>query len=226
MNLSEYNIQQKIRVQAYSNNEYYLNYKKNLFNIVNEKFKSKESKKILSALHFSESLEYFHNGLNKNQYLVHPLRIANSILESFEKISGDLLILALLHNILEVSKISTSEISNFFGKKISEFIVLLTVDRNRQWDKMYKKTYYEDINNAEEIVPIVKVFDKLDNIYLLSTNNNEKIRNMYISEIEEYVIPMAEKYVPSVSNILKCAADFSNKDGYISLDELLLKYSV
>ena len=49
----------------------------------------------------------------------------------------------------------------------------LTVDRPRQWDWDYKRNYYEQISISSEM-SVVKVLDKLDNLYLLSNNPNRE----------------------------------------------------
>ena len=52
----------------------------------------------------------------------HPKQKADTvtILEKIEEVSADLLVLALLHNILEVSNISKTEIQGIFGKDITD----------------------------------------------------------------------------------------------------------
>ena len=82
------------------------------------------------------------------------------------------------------------------------------------------------MSSADEIVPIVKVFDKLDNIYLLCTNPSENIRKMYIDELLSYVTVLSSKYAPQVFEILKSAINFSIKDGYIPLDKLMSDYDL
>ena len=193
---------------------------------MSKNFSKENTKKIFKTLSYSENIEYFHQGLNKNQYLIHPLRVAHTIIENVKNIDVDLLVLALLHNLIEVSKISNLELENLFGKRILESINLLTVDRSKQWEKKYKKIYYENLNNADDIVPIVKVFDKLDNIYLLCTNPNEKIRNMYVNELNLYVISLSIKYIPQITDSFKEAIKFALKDGYIPLDKLFLQYDL
>ena len=226
MNLEENETQKKIRIQAFYNTNFYLSYKNKLLDSINKELKHEEKIKVFSAIDFSESLEYFHDDLNKLQYLIHPFRVANLIFENNMAVSADLISLALMHNVIEVSKITNKKIINSFGKKLFDAINLLTVDRKQQWERIYKKKYYDKINNSNEIIPIVKVFDKLDNIYLLCTNKNDKVRSMYLDELEQYVIPLAKKYVPSVLKTLESAINYSNNDGYISIDDLMLKYCV
>lgn len=226
MNFSEYKSEQKIRVHCFVNEDLYQGYRDSLHVKIEKIFSYSESKKILSALDFAESIEYFHNGLTKKQYLIHPLRVANIILDHIEDVSSNLLILTLLHNILEVSKVDVLKIKNLFGEKIYKSISLLTVDRSKQWDKKYKKLYYDNLNSADKIVPIVKVFDKLDNIYLLCMNPSANIRKMYVDELILHVTLLLSKYTPQVFDIFKSAINFSIKDGYIPLDKLMSEHDL
>ena len=226
MNFSEYKNEQKIRVHSFVNEDLYQKYIDSLYLKVEKLFSCADSKKILSALDFAESIEYLHSGMTEKQYLIHPLRVANIVLDHVENVSADLVILSLLHNILEVSKVDVLQIKKLFGEKICKSISLLVVDRSNQWDKKYKKLYYDNLSSADEIVPIVKVFDKLDNIYLLCTNPSENIRKMYIYELLSYVTVLSSEYAPQVFEILKSAINFSIKDGYIPLDKLMSDYDL
>ncbi len=46
---------------------------------------------------------------------------------------------------------------------------------------------------------MVKIFDKLDNIFLLGLNRNEDVRVKYLAEIETFVLPMVARDVPELS---------------------------
>ena len=59
----------------------------------------------MDALTFSCSLEYFHEGLSKESYLAHPIRVALLALKYIDFASSDSVILALLHNLYEVTKL-------------------------------------------------------------------------------------------------------------------------
>ena len=49
-------------------------------------------------------------------------------------------------------EITNKKIINSFGKKLFDAINLLTVDRKQQWKRIYKKKYYDKINNSNEII--------------------------------------------------------------------------
>ena len=151
---------------------------------------------------FAFGIDYKHVGLSSPTYLMHPLRVAILNLESVEFPSKDGFVLALFHNILEVSTLTLPRLKELFGKTIAESIETLTVDRTRQWDWSYKQSYYNGILQSEDSVGQVKIVDKLDNLYTLFLNPDAQIRDKYLAEVERWIIPMAEQLLPAVVNLL------------------------
>lgn len=151
---------------------------------------------------FAFGIDYKHVGLSSPTYLMHPLRVAILNLESVEFPSKDGFVLALFHNILEVSTLTLPRLKELFGKTIAKSIETLTVDRTRQWDWSYKQSYYNGILQSEDSVGQVKIVDKLDNLYTLFLNPDAQIRDKYLAEVERWIIPMAEQLLPAVVNLL------------------------
>ena len=99
----------------------------------------------------TKNFKYNHDGSSNNDYFFHTLRIATMLLFLKKKrIKNDLLILALLHNCLETTKTDYKLLINLFGKKIINEIKILTVNRKKQWSKIYKNNYYKKINNSSK----------------------------------------------------------------------------
>jgi (p)ppGpp synthase/HD superfamily hydrolase len=90
----------------------------------------------------------------------------------------------------------------------------LTVDRVQQWNAAYKTKYYKILTDGPVSAQIVKVFDKLDNMFLLGLNKDDEIRAKYLAEIERYVIPMAQKHLPNIANYMTVLSDDCKQQGY------------
>lgn len=170
---------------------------------------------ILDALNFSCSLEYFHEGLSKESYLAHPIRVALLALKYIDFASSDSVILALLHNLYEVTKVKKKDLINNFGKEIHNSIEILTVNRDLQWNKQYKETFYKKINSSSLSTKIVKILDKFDNIFLINSNSDDAIREKYINEIRTYILPMTKLYLPIIYDDFSFACDKAEKYGFI-----------
>lgn len=173
--------------------------------------KKDEIKKINFAYNFAKNLKYVHG--NNNLYFAHPLRVTNMVLMHKKNIDVDLIILALNHNILEVTKLSKKFLCNLFDKSFYEKVSILTVNRKLQWNQNYKKKYYKKINTYSKDVKIVKILDKLDNLFIIGLNPNKRIRIKYIDEINKFILPMVKKVIPDIYPYFKLLVKDSYKKG-------------
>lgn len=179
-------------------------------------FPEDQREPILQAFKFACRIDYDHVGLSPESYLAHPLRVTEMVMSYFQPVCQDAAVIALLHNVLEVSAINLIELEEAFGRIVKDSISNLTVDRERQWDPVYKRDYYQKIRQDHKAAGAVKVFDKLDNVFMLCLNDNEKIRTVYLDEIEEHVIPLAQECVPAVTDYFKAAAAEARIFGHLT----------
>lgn len=163
---------------------------------------------------FLKNLDYLHH--NDHIYFSHPLRVACMAfnLTKFTKSSKDLIILALFHNIIETSKCKKKFLQKYLGKKITKQIGILTVNRKKQWNTVYKKKYYQKINLDNKNTRIVKILDKLDNLFIIGLCKSKLIRIRYISEIEKFIIPMIKRDIPELEFYFNGLIKQSYKLGY------------
>jgi (p)ppGpp synthase/HD superfamily hydrolase len=146
------------------------------------------------AFNFSKSITYKHAGLSSEIYFPHVLRVA-ALSCMFSNYSDYKVgVIGLLHNALEVTSLTDEDLKNNFSNEISDAIKLLTVDRALQCDAKYKKNYYQQLLNGPEAIRLVKVIDKLDNIFLLHLNPDVVVKRRYRKEIYDYVLPMAKQF--------------------------------
>ena len=176
-----------------------------------ESYYDKNYKKIVLAYNFSKNLSYKHPGLDSNIYFYHPLRVCLLSTKIRQKLSSELMILCLLHNIFETTDIDPSIISKIFGKKITTQLNILTVNRANEFKKNYKKNYYENIKKANKNVIITKILDKLDNLYLLKMNRNLKVKKRYLKEIEDFLMPLIKGNLKSLYLHFKNLIEFSKQ---------------
>jgi len=179
--------------------------------IIKKIAKDKNYKKIVLAYNFSKNLSYKHPGLDSNIYFYHPLRVCLLSTKIRQKLSSELMILCLLHNIFETTDIDPSIISKIFGKKITTQLNILTVNRANEFKKNYKKNYYENIKKANKNVIITKILDKLDNLYLLKMNRNLKVKKRYLKEIEDFLMPLIKGNLKNLYLYFENLIEFSKQ---------------
>ncbi len=172
---------------------------------------NKNFKKVVLAYNFSKNITYAHPGLDSKVYFYHPLRVCLLSTKISQKLSSELMTLCLLHNIFETTDIDPSIISKIFGKKITTQLNILTVNRKNEWKKNYKRNYYENIKKANKSVIITKILDKLDNLYLLKSNKNLKIKKRYLKEIEDFLMPLIKENLENLYLYFKNLIEFSKQ---------------
>lgn len=164
------------------------------WSLLSQKIKKKKKfSKVFLAYNFSKNLIYYHPGLSSEVYFDHPLRVCLLSTKLKKENLPELMTLCLLHNVFETSNISEEIIKKLFGTKTCKFLKILTVNRKKENKKGYKKSYYKKIEKSHHYLPIVKILDKLDNLYLLKNNKNNKVKKNYIKEIETYLMPLVRK---------------------------------
>ncbi len=172
--------------------------------------------KLLSAYYFAKKIDYKHDGMSSEIYFAHPKRVASySFLHTRNK-NINLAIIGIIHNVFELTNYSEEYIEDLFGKNIKNQILNLTVNRIVQHDNKYKKEYYSKINNGPIESRIVKIFDKIDNLFTLSLNPDNYVRDKYLKEIEDYILPMAKNDMPLMYNYISKQIEFNYKVGYLT----------
>ncbi|MGA8028004.1 MAG: hypothetical protein WB992_12750 [Bryobacteraceae bacterium] len=171
------------------------------------------------ALRFAMATEYRHPGQSSETYLAHPLRVGTLYLEHSPGPCPEGLTLALLHNVLEVGRVERLALEEEFGIWLVKALELLNVDRGQERDAGYKEVYYSRIGEAERHVGEVKVLDKLDNLFLLCLNPDKAVRENYLAEIEQWVLPLAARRVPGVLDSMRALVEDNRARGYRPLEE-------
>jgi len=191
--------------------------KDTLLSVLKERFPAVPlPEKISLALKYAFEIEYQHGTTPTQVYLNHPLRVATILAREMRVPDENVIAIALLHNVLEVSNISRRQLASLLDADIADTIQVLTVDRAQQSDPIYKNEYYDRIASKSSACACVKAADKLDNIYMLCFNPSEDVRDNYLNEIDRWVVPMANRVLPALGQRLEEASSVMRKTGFLS----------
>src|SRR6185436_19684020 len=125
-------------------------------------------------------------------YILHPLRVAVSLVDELAIYSPTLLCSALLHDVIEDSPTTREEIAALFGEDVARVVWLLT-----KFEDVSLADYLAAIEAAPETgAPIVKLCDRLDNLRFLGLSSRAEKRDRYIRTTEAYYLPMAKRINP------------------------------
>lgn len=183
--------------------------------LIERYFEGAERDRVRAAYLFAGDLQYDHEGISSDAYFAHPLRVARLVMELPVPTTVETVVVALLHNVLEVGSISADELESRFGRPVREAIENLTIDRPRQWQREYKDAYYRTLHDGPAGTRTVKVLDKLDNIFQLCIHPDDMVRARYLAEIETYVIPLADMVCPALGDYMRALVENSRTVGYL-----------
>ena len=161
---------------------------------------NRKEKNILEALNYAKNLNFSKNHL-KSSYLSHPLRLASYLIKIIPDIHSDYIVIALLHNVPETTEITIEELKTTFNETISSGIDTLVIDRAAHFPSI-QKNYYKAIFSKGTALIMVKLIDKIDNLFVLGLNPDDEVRKNYIQEIREELLPFASNYNPLLGKYL------------------------
>lgn len=139
-----------------------------------------------------EVAEEAHSGQIRDEgspYIVHPVRVALSLVDELSIFTPSLICSALLHDVIEDSEVTRADVARMFDEQIAEVVWLLT-----KFEDVSLREYLTRIEAAAETgAPLVKLCDRLDNMRsVVDTPSLEKKRR-YIRTTEESYMPLAAR---------------------------------
>lgn len=155
-------------------------------------------------------------------YIVHPLRVSLYLIETFQFsdhffksqniTKEEALIIALLHDTIEDFGGTTAQfIEEEFGTHMLEMIQFLTKSNKDNSNTIY----YDELKKAPEIVKIIKLLDRLDNLrgLLKSELKSKERKKDYLFESENMIIPLfdpghspeCQSVIDSLQNVISVA---------------------
>jgi GTP diphosphokinase / guanosine-3',5'-bis(diphosphate) 3'-diphosphatase len=122
-------------------------------------------------------------------YIVHPVRVAVSLVDELGLYSPKLTCSALLHDVIEDSDVTREDIARLFDEEIAEIVWLLT-----KLEDVSLREYLAKIEAAAETgAPVVKLCDRLDNLRSVVHSPKLEKKRRYIRTTEELYLPLAAR---------------------------------
>jgi GTP pyrophosphokinase len=133
-----------------------------------------------------------HSGQTRDEgspYIVHPVRVALSLVDELNLFSPSLICSALLHDVIEDSDVTRSDVARMFDEQIAEIVWLLT-----KFEDVSLREYLARIERAAETgAPLVKLCDRLDNMRSVIDTPSLAKKRRYIRTTEELYLPLAAR---------------------------------
>jgi GTP diphosphokinase / guanosine-3',5'-bis(diphosphate) 3'-diphosphatase len=133
-----------------------------------------------------------HRGQTRDEgtpYIVHPLRVAISLVDELDIHSPRLVCAALMHDVIEDSSTTREDIAGLFGEPIAEIVWLLT-----KLEEVSLVEYLRRIEAESETgAPVVKLCDRLDNLRSVVYTHKLEKKRRYVRTTEDLYLPMASR---------------------------------
>jgi len=129
-------------------------------------------------------------------YILHPLRVAMSLVAELNITAPTLIAAALLHDVIEDSPdyyargpVTREDLAASFGEEVAEVVWLLS-----KFDDVTLPDYLAAIEAAGQTgAPLVKLCDRLDNLRFLTHSPKTGKIHKYIRTTEIFYLPMARR---------------------------------
>lgn len=152
--------------------------------------------------------EKAHAGQKRDEgvaYIIHPVRLVNSLIDELQVEDKLLLVAALLHDVVEDSDCSVKEISSEFGDKVAKYVNLMTRskdDDGKLGRFQAKLDYLKHLEGVDDGVQLLKAVDQLDLVRSFPFRKDVGSARYYrhIREIDAL-------YLPFVKNVSKYVFD-------------------
>lgn len=149
-------------------------------------------------------------------YVIHPLRMAITLIRDVELHDVDLIIAALCHDVVEDTGTTHEEINEKFGERVASLVKDLTRDRaneeteeEKKINKPKKFAWY--IEEGPQDAAIIKAADVLDNFrsmaFIQEGDKAEEKFSRWFAEAKTYYIPLAEKAHPILLQLISHQMD-------------------
>ena len=136
--------------------------------LVSKNFSRRDQEKILEALAFADAKHRRQRRDEGTAYIIHPVRVAMILIEDVGTWDGDVVVAALLHDVVEDCGVRPAVIQKKFGRRVAHFVKALTNPRNygesEAEKEKRKKQKLSALVRAPLEVRLIKCADILDNL--------------------------------------------------------------
>jgi hypothetical protein len=151
-------------------------------------------------------------------YYTHCLYAVLKYYELFESITIENILVLLLHDTIEDTDTTYSEINNIYGINIADSVMFLSKIRNGKIISMDK--YFDNISKDRELIKY-KAADRMANLSSLFFGSDIQFRDNYLHETENILLPIILKLNdPEVDIVYKRIIDSLKNEDLINIDSI------
>lgn len=100
----------------------------------------------------------------KTPYINHPLEVMNLVVTHVENPGTEMLIAAVLHDVVEDTNVTGSEIKHMFGAHVARLVAELTDDKTLTKEER-KRVQLSEVHDLSDEGKLLRLCDKICNVY-------------------------------------------------------------
>lgn len=166
-----------------------------------KKFESKDGERIMKAYRFADERHKTQTRADGTAYIIHPVRLANILMSEWSERDADVIVAALLHDVIEDTATTIREVKDAFGDVSAKLIDGMTMWKGSESPEVY----LQRISRGTEKLRLIKCADSIDN--LRSWHECPKDLSVKFSrwwrQTKDYVVPIAESTHAPAAKLLK-----------------------
>lgn len=200
-----------------------------LCTIVRGKYSQEQVRQILKALNMARCAHKDQRRCNGTPYLIHPMRVALMLLKFDNNAISKVITAALLHDTVEKTGITLSEIEEQFCRYVAKLVRFMTRKHDEmQSDQEKTEAKYQnwlDVLAGSHEVRMIKVCEDLDNMICWksipeSASGRKKIPRWMI-EAEKMSLPLAHMTNLEVYSVMRQEYEYYVEHGFAFLTTTL-----
>ena len=193
-----------------------------LTTVVKEKYSQGQVQQILEALNMARCAHGDQLRCNNAPYIIHPMRVALMLLKFDRNTISKVFIAALLHDTLEKTNITFSEIEGAFGSYVAKLVRSVTRKHDERQSSQEKteakcQNWLEVISGSHE-VRMIKACEDLDNMICWKSIPESapchKKMQRWLNEAEKMSLPLARTTNSEVYNVMCQEYEYYVKHGF------------
>jgi (p)ppGpp synthase/HD superfamily hydrolase len=162
-------------------------------NHVAQRLDERSLTKITHALEVAEDAHAGQTRDDDTPYILHPLRVALSLMRELDIYDTELLCAALLHDVSEdQARFAPDYIEAEFGSRAG--FIVRTLTKSNEPGKVREeanKVYFERLRHADEGCKLIKLADKLDNVRDAINCPDPEKRQRTVAEAKDFYLSLA-----------------------------------
>lgn len=145
----------------------------------------------LKAFSFAQAKHEDQVRTGGSSYIIHPVRIANTLMSEWGERDAAIVAAALLHDVIEDTHATTREIKDAFGDAVTKLVDGMTMWKGSETHEVY----LQRITRGTDALRRIKCADALDNLrswHECPVSESDRFPRWW-RQTKDYLIPIAER---------------------------------